>query len=91
METNRYVINPETRREIRVGGVLFCQLFHGRYDYLNGELVRRADAPPPEPRRYYYNSITNRRVIAGGRRYYELLNAGWDIEDDYYLIPPDVI
>ncbi|CAG8600513.1 10879_t:CDS:2, partial [Paraglomus occultum] len=52
---------------------------------------RRANAPPPEPRHYYFNAITHRRVTAGGRRYYELLNAGWDIENDYYLVPPEVI
>jgi len=88
MDANRYVINPETGWQIRVGGVRFYQLIDERYDYFNGELVRRANAPPPRPRQYYFNTITHRRVTAGGRRYYELLNAGWDIENDYYLVPP---
>ena len=88
MDANRYVINPETGRQIRVEGVRFYQLIGERYDYFNGELVRRANAPPPGPRHYYFNTITHRRVTAGGRRYYELLNAGWDIENDYYLVPP---
>jgi len=91
MDANRYVINPETGRQIRVGGARFFQLIYEQYDYLNGELVRRANVPPPGPGHYYFNTITHRRVTAGGRRYYQLLNAGWDIENDYYLVPPEVI
>lgn len=91
MDANRYVINPETGRQIRVRGVRFYQLIDERYDYCNGELVRRANVPPPGPRQYYFNTITHRQVTAGGRRYRELLDAGWDIENDYYLVPPEVI
>jgi hypothetical protein len=83
-----YIINPETGRIIRVGGNTFNQLTWDRYDYINGELVRRETAPPSAPIRYFYNLMTNRRIRAGSRRYLEYIRAGWDIMDDYYLVPP---
>jgi hypothetical protein len=91
MSDNLYTINPETSREIRVGGVVFNRLIQDQYDYINGELVRRNNAPPRQLRSYFYNTMTNRRVVGGGRRYFELIEAGWDIENDYYLVPPLVI
>ena len=51
-------------------------------------MVRRASAPQLTPRQYYLNTETNRLIYAGSRRYFELMQAGWDIEEDYYLIPP---
>lgn len=82
------VTNPLTGRTIRVGGDTFNRLTFSAYDYINGELIRRESAPPISPREYYYNVITGRRILACGRRYYELIRAGWDILEDYYLIPP---
>ena len=83
-----YTINPLTGRRIRVGGSTFNQLIYDAYDYINGELIRRTTAPPLAPRQYFYNTETDRLICWGSRRYYELIRAGWDIEDDYYLIPP---
>jgi hypothetical protein len=91
MNANEFTTNPETGRSIRVNGALFRQLLYDRYDYINGELVIRANAPPPEIKRYFFNTLTNRRIIGGGRRYYDLIHAGWEIEEDYYLVPPEVI
>ena len=88
MTENRYIINPETGRTIRVGGVTFCQLIFSFYDFINEELVRRVTAPPPVPRRYFFNTQTNRLIGACSRRYYEYIRAGWEIEEDYYLVPP---
>jgi hypothetical protein len=88
MNDTRYTTNPETGRRIRVGGVTFNQLIFTTYDFINGELVRRATAPLPTPRQYYYNVETNRLIYGGSRRYYQYIRAGWDIEYDYYLIPP---
>ena len=91
MPENRYITNPETRRQIRVGGVVFCQLIYTYYDYINDTLIRKDTAPPVQPRQYFYNTQTNRRILAGSRRYHELMNAGWEIEDSYYIMPPGVI
>ena len=91
MPTNQYTINPETGRQIQIRGNVFCQLIYSYYDFINNTLVRRADAPPLPPRQYFYNTITNRRILAGSRRYHEYLDMGWEIEDDYYLVPPDII
>ena len=41
-----YIINPETGRRIRVGGVTFNHLIFTSHDFINGELIRRATAPP---------------------------------------------
>lgn len=86
--TRTFVTNPLTGRLIQVGGNTFNRLTFEAYDFINGELIRRESAPPIPPRDYYYNVLTGRRIIAGSRRYYELIRAGWDIEEDYYLIPP---
>ena len=83
-----YVINPETGRRIQIGGVTFNHLIFTSYDFINGELVRRATAPPPTPRQYFLNTQTNRLIQAGSRRYHEMIRTGWDIIEDYYLIPP---
>ena len=82
-------INPETGRIIRIGGATFNQLIFDAYDFINGELVRRATAPPARIPERYFNVETGRIVRYGTRRYFEYINAGWEIEDDYYLIPPD--
>ena len=82
------VINPLTGRTIRIGGSVYNQLLFEAYDHINGELVRRETVPPPTPRQYYLNTETNRLIYARSRRYFELMRAGWDIEEDYYLIPP---
>ena len=91
MLNNIYITNPETSREIRVGGATFNQLIQDQYDYINGELVRRNNVSPRQLRSYFFNTITHRRIIGGGRRYFELVNNGWSIENDYYLVPPLVI
>jgi hypothetical protein len=83
-----FVTNPLTGRTIQVGGTTFNRLTFEAYDYINGELIRRESAGPVPPREYYYNILTGRRILACSRRYYELIRANWDIEDDYYLIPP---
>ena len=83
-----FVTNPLTGRIIQVEGTVFNWLIFDAYDYINGVLVRREGAPPIPPRDYYYNILTGRRILAGSRRYYELIRANWDIEEDYYLIPP---
>ena len=82
------VTNPLTGRDILVGGITYNWLIIDAYDYINGELIRRQSAPPIAPSQYYYNIHTNRLIRRGSRRYYEYIRAGWDIEEDYYLIPP---
>lgn len=86
--TRSTVTNPLTGRLIKIGGTVFNQLVFEAYDFINGELVRRNSAPPIPPREYYYNVITRRQVLSGSKRYHELINDNWDIESDYYLIPP---
>ena len=86
--TRTFVTNPLTGRTIQVGGTTFNRLTFEAYDFINGELIRRESAPPIPPREYYYNILTGRRILYGSRRYYELIHAYWDIEEDYYLIPP---
>ena len=92
MNTNisQYVINPLTGRNIRVGGSTFCQLLYTTCDFINGELVRRATVTPVQEaqRINYLNTETNRLITYGSRRYRQLIGAGWEIENDYYLIPP---
>jgi hypothetical protein len=83
-----FVTNPLTGRLIQVGGATFNQLILNAYDFTNGELIRRESAGPIPPREYYYNILTGRRILYGSRRYFELIRAHWDIEEDYYLIPP---
>jgi len=83
-----YIINPETGRRIRVGGITFNHLIFTSHDFINGELIRRATAPPPTPRQYFLNTQTNRLIQTGSRRYHEMIRTGWDIIEDYYLIPP---
>jgi len=83
-----YTINPETGRRIQIGGDTYNRLIITSYDHINGELVRRESAPPPALRQYYLNTVTGRSILAGSRRYHELIRAGWEIEDDYYLVPP---
>ena len=82
------VINPETGRTIRVGGNTYNRLVITAYDFINGELVRRENAPPLNPRIRYYNMLTSRWVYRDTRTYNTLIRAGWEIEDDYYLMPP---
>ena len=82
------VINPLTGRTIQIGGSVYNQLLFEAYDHINGELVRRESASHLAPRQYYLNTETNRLIYARSRRYFELMRAGWDIEEDYYLIPP---
>jgi hypothetical protein len=90
MSTNRYTTNPLTGRTIRVGGPTFNQLVMDAYDYLDNGLVRRDTAPPlPRERSSYLNIETGRIVQYGTRTYFYLVqNAGYDIVEDYYLVPP---
>jgi hypothetical protein len=88
MSVRNTVINPLTGRTIRIGGSVYNQLLFDAYDHINGELVRRGTAPQLTSRQYYLNTETNRLIYARSRRYFELMRAGWDIEEDYYLIPP---
>jgi hypothetical protein len=90
MSTNhRYTTNPLTGRTIRVGGQTFNQLVMESFDYLDGRLVRRANAPPLREREIYLNIDTGREVQFGTRTYFDLIrNAGYEIIEDYYLVPP---
>jgi hypothetical protein len=90
MSTNhRYTTNPLTGRTIRVGGQTFNQLVMESFDYLDGRLVRRANAPPLREREIYLNIDTGREVQFGTRTYFHLIqNAGYEIIEDYYLVPP---
>lgn len=88
MTRRNTIINPETGRAIRIGGDTYNRLIISAYDQINGELVRRESAPPITPRRYYLNTLSNRLIRHGTRTYLELIRAGWEIEDDYYLMPP---
>lgn len=83
-----FVTNPLTGRPIQIGGAVFNRLIFEAYDLINGELVRRDSAPALPTREYYYNVVTRRRILSGSRRYHELISANWNIESDYYLIPP---
>ena len=85
------VINPLTGRTIRIGGDTYNRLIITAYDHINGELVRRETAPPPAPNIYYFNVSTHRSIMHGSRRYFELIRAGWEVEDGYYLIPPNAL
>src|SRR5215469_16354942 len=89
MSANRYTTNPLTGRTIRVGGPTFNQLVMEAYDYIDGRLVRRATAPPlPVERPSYLNIETGRMVQWSTRTYASLIQAGYDIIEDYYLVPP---
>jgi hypothetical protein len=89
MNDNRYTINPLTGRSIRIGSPTYCRLVIEAYDFINGHLIRRNTAPPLPTRPSYLNTETNRLITFGTRRYYQLLRAGWEIEEDYYLVPPE--
>ncbi len=86
--TRNTVINPLTGRAIQIGGDTYNRLIITAYDHINGELVRRESAPPLAPNIYYFNVLTNRSIRHGSRRYNELIQAGWEIEDGHYLLPP---
>ena len=88
-EVNRYTTNPETGRRIRIGGVTYNRLVIESHDFINGELVRRETAPPPPLRQYFYNMTTGHSITYDSKRYSDLIRAGWEILDSYYLIPPD--
>jgi hypothetical protein len=88
MTRRNAVINPLSGRTIRVGGDTYNRLIITAYDHINGELVRRESAPPITPRRYYLNTLSNRLIRHGTRTFLELIRAEWEIEDDYYLMPP---
>ena len=81
------VINPLSRRAIRIGGNTYNQLVITAYDHINGELVRRESAPPLPFRQYYLNIETGRSILVGSRRYNEYIDAGWEVEGEYYLRP----
>jgi hypothetical protein len=89
MSTNSYTTNPLTGRTIRVGGPTFNQIVMEAYDYIDGRLVRRAPAPlPPAERDSYLNVETGRMVQWGTRTYFSLIQAGYELIEDYYLVPP---
>ena len=88
MSETIYIINPETGQRIQFSGVTFNHLIFTSHDFINGKLIRRATAPLPTPRQYFLNTQTNRLIQAGSRRYYEMIRTGWNIIEDYYLIPP---
>ena len=91
MTRRNTIINPETGRVIRIGGDTYNRLIISAYDHINGELVRRESAPPITPRQYYLNTLSNRLIRHGTRTFLELIRAGWEIEDDYYLLPPILV
>lgn len=85
------IINPKTGRNIRIGGVSFCQLIYEGYDFINGSLVRRETAPPLEPRIFVHNTATDRSILVGGRQYNSYIRNGWRLdEDESLLYPPDI-
>ena len=90
MSANRYTTNPLTGWTIRVDGPTFNQLVMEAYDYIDGRLVRRATAPPPVAweQRSYLNIDTGRMVQWGTRTYFSLIQAGYEIIEDYYLVSP---
>ena len=59
-------------------------------DLIDDGLVRRATAPPPLAEIHsYFNTETGRMVQWGSRTYYYLIReAGYEIIEDYYLVPP---
>jgi len=84
------IINPKTGRNIRIGGVSFCQLIYEGYDFINGSLVRRETAPPLEPRIFVHNTATDRSILVGGRQYNSYIRAGWTLdENESLLYPPE--
>jgi hypothetical protein len=91
-----YTTNPLTGRQIQVNGTTFNRLFVEGYDYIDGRLVRRQNAPPIQRRREYINIETGRIVREGSRTYRYLMRHGyhtlWDSinEDNYYIISPDL-
>ena len=87
---NRYITNPDTGRKIRIGGTLFCRLLFDRYDFINGELVRRAWTPDIV-KRYVYNVVTHRRILVDGRQYNGYIRAGWEINNQNQIFPPGFI
>src|SRR6185369_17155634 len=84
----RYITNPDTGRKICVGGTLFCKLLYDRYDFIQGEFVRRAWTPDIV-RRYVYNVVTHRRVLVYGRQYNTYIQNGWEVNNQNQLFPPD--
>jgi hypothetical protein len=84
----RYITNPDTGRKIRVGGTLFCKLLYDRYDFIQGEFVRRAWTPDIV-RRYVYNVVTHRRVLVDGRQYNTYIQNGWEVNNQNQIFPPD--
>src|SRR6185437_3853169 len=70
-----------------LGGITFNHLIFTSHDFINGELVCRATAPLPTSRQYFLNTQTNRLIQADSRRYHEMIRTGWNIIEDYYLIP----
>ena len=88
MNKTGYTINPLTGRRIKIGEDTFNRLTFTAYNYINRELVRKANVPPSELQQFFYNIETDRLIYACTRRYYEYIRAEWEIEADYYLIPP---
>jgi hypothetical protein len=88
---NSYTNNPLTGRQIRIGGVTFNQLIMDAYDFIDGRLIRRQNAPPLLEVRSYFNIDTGRRVRYGTRTYTWLIDQCYEIFEDYYLIPPHLV
>ena len=63
MSQTGYTINPLTGRRIKIRGDTFTQLTFTAYDYINGELVCRANVYLPEPRQFFYNIETGRLIF----------------------------
>jgi hypothetical protein len=91
-----YTTNPLTGRQIQVNGTTFNRLFVEGYDYIDGRLVRRQNAPPIQRRYEYINIETGRIVREGSRTFRYLMRLGyhtlWDSinEDNYYIISSDL-
>jgi hypothetical protein len=83
---NNYTRNPLTERVIRIGGTTFNQLVMDAYDFIDGRLVRRQNAPPPLETFHYFNIDTGRMVRYGTRTYFSLIDARYEFVEDYYLV-----
>lgn len=86
----RYTTNPLTGRPIRINGPTYNRLIIEAYDHIDGRLIRRAGAPsPPQDPPQYLNVSTGRMVQYGTRTYFGLIDAGYELIEDYYLVEPN--
>lgn len=94
---DEYTTNPLTGRRIQVNGTTFNRLFVEGYDYINGRLVRRQNAPPIETHDRFHNVETGRIIQHGSRTYHSLIRRGYDIVysmdgcNDAFIVSADLV